>query len=117
MRGSMTTTSMTLKIALMGALLGAAGCTCNTRGSVQQQAMVEPIEVYENNVHGTVTKPWTEPMYDTVKVPGQIDPKNIYYIPNHQTVVEIRPERYRNVTFDGDRAPVDERNYYMGAPR
>lgn len=64
--------------------------------------MQRVVVVPEAKLHGTVTETWAEPMYDTVKMEGQIDPTNTYYRAPHQTVVEIRPGKYRNVSFSGD---------------
>ena len=57
------------------------------------------VEVQENAVPGTVTDKWVEPMYDTVQVPGQLDPRGTYYRLPHQTVVEIPYERYQPVQY------------------
>jgi hypothetical protein len=38
-----------------------------------------------------------------VQVPGQIDPTNTYYRSQHKTVVENRPGKYSEVTYDGEK--------------
>ena len=76
------------------------GCSTTSQPSPAQRSSVV---VQENNVPGTVNHPWVEPMYDTAKVPAQIDPTNTYYRPSHQTVVEIRPERFENVRYGDEK--------------
>ena len=68
-------------------------------GCSRTQPVTERIFVEENNVPGTITEPWVEPMYDTVEVPAQLDPTGTYYRPSHQTVVEIRPGRAQPVQY------------------
>ena len=53
----------------------------------------------KNPVPGTVSEVWVEPMYDTIKVPGQLDPSATYYRLPHRTVTEIRPERFQRVQY------------------
>lgn len=63
------------------------------------------VVVRENAVPGTVTEPWFEPMYDTVKVPAQVDPTGTYFRPEHKTVAEIKPGRVQPLQYpeeDGD---------------
>lgn len=59
------------------------------------------LEVQESPPHGTVTDVWEEPMYDTIRVPAQLDPTGTYYRPSHKTVVEIRPGRNQEVEYPG----------------
>ena len=54
-------------------------------------------------VPGTVTDVWVEPMHDTIRVPGAIDPKRVYYRKIHTEVVEIRPGRFQQVEYPDDR--------------
>lgn len=56
-------------------------------------------ELQKDPVPGTVNGYWVEPMYDTVEVPGQLDPKATYYRSRHRTVGEVRPGRYQRVEF------------------
>ena len=65
----------------------------------QQEVTGKYVEVQENSIPGTVTEPWVEPMYDTVKVPGRLDPSGTYYRPSHKTVVEVRPGRVQPVQY------------------
>lgn len=62
-----------------------------------------PIPVRENPVPGTVNQVWAEPMVDQIKVPAQLDKNGIYYRPAHQTLVEIRQEKYQQVEHPKDR--------------
>lgn len=56
-------------------------------------------ELEKERVPGTHEDPWQEALYDTVRVPGAIDAKGIYYRPSHNTVYEIRPEKYQRVQY------------------
>lgn len=58
-----------------------------------------PVEMTDRFVNGTVDHVWAEPMYDQARVPAQIDPNNVYFRPGHETIVEIRHERYQEVQF------------------
>ena len=96
-----------MRVVWLGSLVFlAAGCAggikspcCGTASEPAPKSVV----VQENKISGTVDKAWVEPMYDTVKVPAQIDPTNTYYRPSHQEVVEIRPERFENVRYDNEK--------------
>lgn len=72
-------------------------------GSSKSGAAPASVVVDENKIPGTVDRAWVEPMYDTVRVPAQIDPTNTYYRPSHQGVVEIRPERFDDVRYDNEK--------------
>lgn len=56
-------------------------------------------ELEKEPVPGTHEEPWQEALYDTVKVPGAIDPKGLYYRPTHNTIYEIRHEKYQRVQY------------------
>ena len=84
------------------AVLGVTLTACAFPGSRHQEFEPVVVEVQENKVPGTVTEPWVEPMYDTVRVPGQLDPTGTYYRKGHQTVVEIRPGRLQEVQFPNE---------------
>ena len=88
----MTKRSILTVLALLG------GVACVNR----QPTTPPPVVVMENKVPGTVDHYWVEPMYDTVKVPGQLDPTGTYYRPSHQTIVEVKPNRFEKVQYDGD---------------
>jgi len=62
----------------------------------------ERLVVQENQVPGTVDEAWVETMYDTVKVPGQLDPTGTYYRLPHKTIYEIRPGRYQEVQYPSE---------------
>ncbi len=77
---------------------GCVGGNCGTQGG--RIASVEVVqEVHEDKVPGTVTEAWVEPMYEHVKVPGQLDPTSTYYRAPHKTMVEIRPGRFQRVEY------------------
>lgn len=88
--------------------LGMVGCV--TMGQ-QKKPLPEKqvVELYENPVPGTVDTIWEEPMYDTVRIPGQIDPHGTYYRLPHRNVVEIRPGRVQQVQFPEDAAPQENK--------
>lgn len=76
---------------------------CSTSRRKQPEKIV--VEVQEAAIPGTVTEVWEEPIVDTVRVPGQIDPQGNYYRAPHSTIVEIYPGRVQEVQY-----PVDERS-------
>lgn len=81
--------------------LGTVGCT-STGFRKKPLPEKQVVEAYENPVPGTVDTIWEEPMYDTVRIPGQIDPHGTYYRLPHRNVVEIRPGRAQQVQFPKD---------------
>ena len=80
---------------------------CFSFVACSSQAPKAPQKIYiqaqENAVPGTVTDVWQEPVRNTVRVPGQIDPSGVYYRAPHQTVVEIYPGRVQEVQFPADK--------------
>ncbi len=86
-------------LTLMLVAVTVSGCSA---GSKKQEAPQQVVQVQDNPIPGTVTEDWEEPMYDQVKIPGQLDPTGIYYRNPHNTVVEIRSERYQEVQFPND---------------
>jgi hypothetical protein len=56
-------------------------------------------ELEKEPVPGTVEDVYVEPMYDTVRVPGQLDPNGVYYRPSHKTIYEIRPGKFQPVQY------------------
>lgn len=85
--------------------------SCSTAKPGNQTRTVELANETANDllrdpVPGTVNDIWVEPMIDTVRVPGAIDPNNIYYRKQHTAVVEIRKGRGQFVEYP-DSAPVD----------
>lgn len=79
-------------------------CSVNNR-QPRAQAETIVVETQDNAVPGTVTGVWQEPMVDTVRVPGQIDPQGTYYRAPHQTIIEVYPGRVQEVQY-----PPDERS-------
>lgn len=93
---------------LIAAMIGwtLAGCSTSPRPAVVSEAPLQAASVQnvqDNPVPGTVTEDWEEPMYDQVKIPGQLDPTATYYRNPHSTVVEIRSGRYQEVQFPDDK--------------
>jgi hypothetical protein len=80
-----------------------AGCSSQLRSSngvVSTVVLKQDINELEREaVPGTVNEIWAEPMYDTVEIPGQLDPSGMYYRKPHRTVVEIRQEKYQKVEY------------------
>lgn len=69
-------------------------------GEVTTVIMRETInELQKEPVPGTVNEVWLEPMYDQVYVPGALDPKGNYYRKGHNTIVEIRQEKYQAIEY------------------
>lgn len=87
-----------LKLILaVGIISGLTGCGSFSSGRIDSVEIVQ--EVHEDKVPGTVTEAWVEPMYEHVKVPGQLDPTSTYYRAPHKTMVEIRPGRFQRVEY------------------
>ena len=94
-------TKILLSLFIVGAL---SSCTCNLCDERHPpETVVQQEVIKENNIRGTVTEPWHETMHDTIQVPGQIDQTNTYYRAPHKTVVEIRPGKYSETTYDNER--------------
>ncbi len=93
---------MKAKISFAILLLVLAGCsrTVQQSGSTSTVVIKQAInELEKEPVPGTVDDVWTEPMYDMVQVPGQIDQHGVYYRLPHRELVEIRPGKYQRVQF------------------
>lgn len=73
-------------------------------------------ELERDRVPGTVDDVWAEPMYDTVRVQGQLDPHNMYYRKAHNELVEIRPGRYQMVEYPNDRTVHDDNQGHEPPP-
>lgn len=83
-----------LAIALV--FLTTGGCTTTLQGSSKTVVVREAVnELEKETVPGTQHDVWVEPMYDYVRVPGAVDPHNVYYRPSHFEFVEIRPGKYQ----------------------
>jgi hypothetical protein len=80
-------------VAMLG---GASACSIAEPAPVIEYRKMEVTE----RVPGAVYEEWVEPMYDTVHVPGQIDPAGNYYRMPHQSVVEIRHDRFDDVDYE-----------------
>lgn len=95
---------MKTKILLVAAV-GFASSACSQPATPPAPALDSVVAAIEENpVPGTVQGAWTEPMADTIRVPGQIDPTNTYYRLPHNTVVEVRPGKFQEVQYpDGKR--------------
>ena len=92
----------------LACLIGTSACTRSTAGRAVTTVMREPMNELERDpVPGTVNDVWVEPMIDTVRVPGQIDPKGVYYRKGHTAVVEIRPGRIQLGEYPNDRTEED----------
>lgn len=57
----------------------------------------EIVVVPENDIPGTVRETWEEEMVDVVEVPGQVDPKNVYYRLPHKTLQRVIPGKVQEV--------------------
>lgn len=68
-----------------------------TQRTVVVQKYINDLE--RESIPGTVHGPWVENMYQDAEIPGQIDPKGIYYRPPHKTVVEIRHEKFQRAQY------------------
>src|SRR5690606_23503457 len=79
----------------------AVGCTSSMQyGSTKTVVVREVVnELEKEPVPGTVEDVWVESMYDSVRVPGTIDPKGVYYRPSRTTLVEIRPGKFQPVQY------------------
>lgn len=88
---------------LIFASVFAAGCVRDVRPQHVDPyyAPKRSVEVIaeENKIPGTVTGVWAEQMFDSIQMPGQLDPTQTYYRPPHRSVVEIRPDRYQDVKY------------------
>lgn len=78
---------------------------CSTKGATPHTPQMTEITIIDQDVQripGAGGSVWEEPMYDTVRIPAQLDPTGTYYRPAHNTVVEIRRGKYQEVQFPGD---------------
>lgn len=78
---------------------------CSLGGEKNQlplEAQTIQLDVAENDVPGTVRHLWVEPMYDHVRVPASLDPEGVYYMPAHDSVVEIRQGKMQVEQFPAD---------------
>ncbi len=85
-------------------LLCCSACSVFHRSERKQTVILRPDinELELDPVPGTVNDVWSEPMYDTIRVPGQIDPKGVYYRKAHNTVVEVRQGKYQMQEYPED---------------
>lgn len=100
------------KILILGTVfvLSLGGCFSSQAGGRPTTMVVREAvsELDRDPVPGTVNDVWVEPMADTIRVPGKLDPKGVYLIKPHTTVVEIRHERFQQVQYPEDRPGVGE---------
>jgi hypothetical protein len=92
---------MTARILAGLALLGLLGCSSSaSQGEVKTIVVRDAVnELEKEPVPGTQSDVWVEPMYDSIRVPGAIDPKGIYYRRGHNELVEIRPGKFQKVEY------------------
>lgn len=104
-----------LSIAGILFLVSLMGCFSNLSSDFMQPPPSPEIavEVPENPVPGTVNTLWAEPMYDTVRIPAGLDPTATYYRLPHNTVLEIRSEKYQQLEYPDDSA---QEPALLGAP-
>jgi hypothetical protein len=92
-----------IKLSFLGVsiLLLFSGCTLWTSAPVERTVVVQKYsnDLEREPVPGTVHGPWAEAMFQDVEVPGQIDPKGVYYRLPHRTIVEIRQEKYQKAQY------------------
>lgn len=89
-----------LKVAII--CLFVSGCATHSAqyGSTKTVISRQTVnELEKERVPGTHEDAWVEAMYDSVRVPGAIDPKGIYYRKGHTTIYEIRPGKYQKVQY------------------
>ena len=101
------------RVLLLGTLLLTPACTQSAQYGTTKTVVVREVvnELEKEPVPGTVDDVWVQPMYDTIRVPSQLDPKGVYYRPSHKTVVEIRPGKFQAVEYP------DFRGQYKTPPR
>ena len=99
-------------VVMTALMLGAQGCYIqpdpiadanDTLGLAPERSRAEILDAQDRPVPGTVDRLYIEPMYDQVRVPAKLDPNGIFYRPSHQTIVEIRQERFQKVEYPDDK--------------
>ncbi len=91
------------QITILGCgMMCVSGCSSLWSSAPVEKTVV--VQKYVNDlerepVPGTVHGPWAEAMYQDAVVPGQIDPKGVYYRLPHRTIVEIRQEKYQRARY------------------
>jgi hypothetical protein len=87
-------------VAILCMFLFGCATTSSQLGSTKTVISRQTInELEKERVPGTHEDAWVEAMYDSVRVPGSIDPKGIYYRQGHNTIYEIRPGKYQKVQY------------------
>ena len=56
-------------------------------------------ELQRETVPGTHKDVWQGTLHNTVQVPGALDAEGVYYRLPHETVYEIRPEKYQRAQY------------------
>ncbi len=99
------------RLSLIVCILLVAACSQGNKPPEMQTVVnyESQSELDKEPVPGTVRDVWVEPMHDIVRVPGQIDPDQVYYRQGHETIVEIRPGRVQVVEFPEDDKPEGSR--------
>lgn len=92
------------KYILIFLCLTTASCSVFHKTEKTQTVILRPDinELELDTVPGTVNDVWSEPMYDTIRVPGKLDPKGVYYRKAHNTVVEVRQGQYQMQEYPED---------------
>ena len=90
---------------LIGFCLFTIACSSSHRTEKVTNIVIRPDinELEKEHVPGTVDDVWVEPMYDTVKVPGTIDPKGMYFRKGHRAVIQVRQGKYQMQEYPDDR--------------
>jgi len=91
-------------IRIASALVLLSANACSLLWSKEPETRTLVVEKYTTSleaepVPGTVIGPWTENMYQNVNVPGAIDKRGVYYRMPHETVYEIRHEKYQRAQY------------------
>lgn len=94
---------MILTALCLAPLVGCASSSGRGTGYAVKHDAINELE--KDPVPGTVTDVWAEPMYDTVRVPGQIDRKGVYYRASSNQLVRIRPGRFQQVQYPETEPP------------
>lgn len=77
-------------------IISTTGCSRNNRAEqlAREQEYVR-LMTAKGGDQGVQTYTWEEPMVDVIEVPAGLDPRGVYYRPQHQQVIEIRQGRWR----------------------
>lgn len=89
------------RVFIIGLIFFCAACSASSSGGEVKTVVVQQSvnELELEKVPGTQNDIYVEPMYDSPRVPGQLDPKGVYYRAPHRTLVEIRRGKYQQVQY------------------